>query len=343
MPAKYGNATRLLNSRALLSPALAFAILVLLLSLLWSITLGAADINRATVFAALLDFDESAFEHLIIRTVRLPRVLGGFMVGLALAVAGAIMQALTRNPLADSGILGINAGAAFAVVVTVFLLRESSLGAYAIAGMVGAAAAGALVYGLGSAGRGGPTPLRLTLAGVIVTAFLSALTTLILISDRETLDQIRFWTAGSLAGRDMPLFRQLAPIIGLGIVGSVLLGRQITTISLGEDVAKGLGQNTVVVKILSALIVIVLAGGAVALAGPIGFVGLVAPHIARFLVGADYRWIIPFAGVIGAIMVVAADVAARIVLRPQELPVGVLMALIGAPFFIYLARWRVRR
>lgn len=185
--------------------------------------------------------------------------------------------------------------------------------------------------------------MRLTLAGVIVTAFLSALTTLILISDRETLDQIRFWTAGSLAGRDMPLLRQMAPIITLGIVCSVLLGRQITTISLGEDVAKGLGQNTVVVKIFSALIVIVLAGGAVALAGPIGFVGLVAPHIACFLVGADYRWIIPLAGVIGAVLVVAADVAARIALRPQELPVGVLMALIGAPFFIYLAHWRVRR
>ena len=319
------------------------AVLILLVCLLWSITLGAAEIDRETVFAALLQPDETEFEHLIIQTVRLPRVLAGALVGVALAVTGAIMQALTRNPLADSGILGINAGAAFAVVVIVFLLRVSSLGVYAIAGMLGAAAAGALVYGLGSAGRGGPTPLRLTLAGVIATAFLAALTTLILISDRETLDQIRFWTAGSLAGRDMPLLTQMAPIITFGIVGALLLGLQITTISLGEDVAKGLGQNTVVVKVLSSLIVVMLAGGAVALAGPIGFVGLVAPHIASFIVGPDYRWVIPYSGVLGGVMVLAADVAARIVLRPQEIPVGVMMAMVGAPFFIYLARWRVRR
>lgn len=332
-----------MNNRWLLLPGFIAAALILIACLLWSITHGAADIESATVFAALLQPDDTAFEHLIIQTVRLPRVLAGALVGMALAVAGAIMQALTRNPLADSGILGINAGAAFAVVVTVFLLRASSLGVYAVAGMLGAAAAGALVYGLGSAGRGGPTPWRLTLAGVIVTAFLAALTTLILISDRETLDQIRFWTAGSLAGRDMPLLRQMAPIILVGTVGAVLLGRQITTISLGEDVAKGLGQNTVAIKVLSSLIVVVLAGGAVALAGPIGFVGLVAPHIARFIVGPDYRWVIPYSGTLGAVMVVVADVAARIVLRPQEIPVGVMMALVGAPFFIYLARWRVRR
>ena len=334
---------RVLVHRSHLLSGLLAALLLLLVSLLVSITLGAAEIEADTVFRALLQSDATEFEHLIIREVRLPRVLAGLLAGIALAVAGAIMQALTRNPLADSGILGINAGAAFSVVVALILLRIVSLAVYALAGMLGAALAGALVYALGSAGRGGPTPLRLTLAGVIVTAFLSALTTLILISDRETLEQIRFWTAGSLAGRDWPLLRHIAPIILLGTVGALMLGRQITTISLGDDVAKGLGQNTVAVKAIAALIVVVLAGGAVGLAGPIGFVGLVAPHIARFLVGADYRWIIPFSGLLGAVMVVVADVAARIVLRPQELPVGVLMALIGAPFFIYLARWRVQR
>ncbi len=340
---KTAPSNRALVYRSHLLPGMLAALLLLLVSLLVSITLGAADIEADTVFRALLQFDGTEFEHLIIREVRLPRVLSGALVGIALAIAGAIMQALTRNPLADSGILGINAGAAFAVVLTVFLLRVSSLGAYALAGMLGAAAAGALVYGLGSAGRGGPTPLRLTLAGVIITAFLTALTTLILISDRETLEQIRFWTAGSLAGRDMPLLAQMAPLILFSTVGAVLLGRQITTISLGEDVAKGLGQNTVVIKILAALIVVVLAGGAVAMAGPIGFVGLVAPHIARFIVGPDYRWVIPYSGALGAVMIVVADVTARIILRPQEIPVGVMMALVGAPFFIYLARWRVRR
>ena len=340
---KTATSIRVLVHRSHLLSGLLAALLLLLVSLLVSITLGAAEIEADTVFRALLQFNATEFEHLIIREVRLPRVLAGLLAGIALAVAGAIMQALTRNPLADSGILGINAGAAFSVVVALILLRIVSLAVYALAGMLGAALAGVVVYALGSAGRGGPTPLRLTLAGVIVTAFLSALTTLILISDRETLEQIRFWTAGSLAGRDWPLLRHIAPIILLGTVGALMLGRQITTISLGDDVAKGLGQNTVAVKAIAALIVVVLAGGAVGLAGPIGFVGLVAPHIARFLVGADYRWIIPFSGLLGAVMVVVADVAARIVLRPQELPVGVLMALIGAPFFIYLARWRVQR
>ena len=329
--------------RSRLLPGLLLSLLLLAFSLLGSIMLGAADIASDTVISALTQFNESEFEHLVIRTVRLPRVLAGLLVGMALAVAGAVMQALTRNPLADSGILGINAGAAFAVVVTLFLLRLSSLAVYALAGMVGAAVAGALVYALGSAGRGGPTPLRLTLAGVIVTAFLSALTTLILISDRETLDQIRFWTAGSLAGRDLGLLATIAPVILLGTVGALLLGRQITTMSLGEEVAQGLGQNIVAVKALAALIVVALAGGAVGLAGPIGFVGLVAPHIARMLVGAEYRWIIPWSAALGAIMVIAADVVARIALRPQEIPVGLMMALVGAPFFIYLARWKALR
>ena len=319
------------------------ACVLLIVCLLWSITLGAADIDANIVFDALFRYDNTQFNRLIIQTVRLPRVLAGALVGAALAVAGAIMQGLTRNPLADSGILGINAGAAFAVVLAAWTLGNPPLSTYAVAALTGAAVAAVLVYGLGSVGRGGATPLRLTLAGVILTAFVSAMTTAILIRDQETLDQIRFWTAGSLAGREMPLVIQTVPIIFAGIIGSLLISRQITTISLGEDVAKGLGQNTLVVKIIAAVMVVLLAGGAVSLAGPIGFVGLIIPHIARFVAGVDYRWIIPYSAVLGAVMVTVADVAARIVLRPQELPVGIMMAIVGAPFFIYLARWKVRR
>lgn len=337
------NTTRLLSSRALLLPGLLIFVLLLLFCLLWSITLGAADITPQVVYEALFNFDETQFDHLIIQTVRLPRVLAGVVVGAALAVAGAIMQGLTRNPLADSGILGINAGAAFAVVMTVYLLGNPPLSIYAVAALIGAAVAAVIVYGLGSAGRGGPTPLRLTLAGVILTAFVSSLTTVILIQDQETLDQIRFWTAGSLAGREMPLLAQTAPIILVGILGALLISRQVTTISLGDDVAKGLGQNTLIVKGIAAVIVVLLAGGAVALAGPIGFVGLIIPHVARFMVGVDYRWIIPYSALLGALLVTIADVAARVALRPQELPVGIMMAVVGAPFFIYLARWKVRR
>ncbi|NJL96097.1 MAG: iron ABC transporter permease, partial [Anaerolineae bacterium] len=239
--------------------------------------------------------------------------------------------------------LGINAGAAFAVVMTVYLLGSPSLSIYAVAALIGAAAAAVIVYGLGSMGRGGPTPLRLTLAGVILTAFVSAMTTAILIQDQETLDQIRFWLAGSLAGRKMDLVYQTAPLILSGLVGAVLLSRQITTISLGEDVAKGLGQNVLLVKSLAALMVVLLAGGSVALAGPIGFAGLVIPHVVRFIVGVDYRWVIPYSAVLGAMLVTVADVAARVVIRPQEMPVGIMLALLGAPFFIYLARWKVHR
>lgn len=335
-------ATRILGSRALLLPGLALCFVLLVLAVLWSITVGAADIAPATVYAALFTPDGS-FEHLIIQTVRLPRVLAGVIVGAGLAVAGAVMQGLTRNPLADSGILGINSGAAFAVVLAVFLLGNPPLSVYAVFGFIGAAVAAALVYALGSMGRGGATPLRLTLAGVILSAFVSSFTTAILISDAETLDKIRFWTAGSLAGRELPLLLQTSPYILVGLVGAFLISRQITTISLGEDVAKGLGQSTRRVRGAAAFVVVLLAGGSVALAGPIGFVGLVVPHVARFLVGVDYRWVVPYSALLGAILVTVADAGARVIIRPQELPVGVMMALVGAPFFIWLARWKVKR
>lgn len=304
--------------------------------------LGAAEIDPQTVISAIFEFDETSFDHLVIQTVRLPRVLAGAIVGASLAVAGAIMQGLTRNPLASPGILGINAGAAFAVVLAVFIMGSPPLSAYAIFAMIGATVAAIIVYGLGSMGRGGATPLRLTLAGVILTAFVSAFTTAILIMDQDTLDQIRFWTVGSLAGRDWALLAQTSPYMIVGMIGALLLARQITTISLGEDIAAGLGQNTMIVKGLSAVVVVLLAGGAVSLAGPVGFVGLVAPHIVRFIVGVDYRWILPYSAVIGAILVIGGDMVARVIIRPQELPVGVMMALLGAPFFIYLARWKVK-
>lgn len=336
------NTTRILASRTLLLPGLLICAALVLVCLMWSITLGAADIIPQTVYEALFAFDENNFQHLVIQTVRLPRVLAGALVGAALAAAGALMQGLTRNPLADSGILGINSGAAFAVVLGVFLLGDPPLSTYALFGLIGASVAAALVYTLGSMGRGGATPLKLTLAGVIFTAFISSFTTALLISDQETLDKIRFWTAGSLSGRDMPLLLQTAPYMFVGLIGALLLSRQITTISLGDDVAKGLGQNTVRVKAAAAVLVVLLAGGAVSLAGPIGFVGLVVPHLARFLVGVDYRWVIPYSALIGALLVTVADVGARVILRPQELPVGVMMAFIGAPFFIWLARRQLR-
>lgn len=337
-----GAMTRRPTVRPWLLHGLLLGLLVLLLCALASIAFGAADIHPVKVWAALVAFDGST-EHLIIRTVRVPRALIAAAVGASLAVAGALMQGLTRNPLAAPGILGVNAGAALAVVLAVFLLKAASLALYAWVAFLGAGLAAAAVYLLGSMGRGGATPLKLTVAGAALTALLSSLTTAVLILSQRTLDEIRFWLAGSIAGRDLHLFLQVAPYLAIGLAVALLLGRQITALSLGEDVATGLGQRTARVKAAAAGCVVLLAGGSVAVAGPIGFVGLVIPHVVRFFVGVDYRWILPYAALLGAILLLLADVGARLVIRPQELPVGVVTALLGAPFFIYLAWWKVRR
>nr|WP_049783860.1 iron ABC transporter permease [Acaryochloris marina] len=307
-----------------------------------SVGLGVADISPKTVYEALTAFDGST-DQLIIRTVRIPRSITALLVGGAVAVAGAMMQGLTRNPLADPGILGINAGAALAVVGSVFWLGTTSLSIYAGFALLGAAIAAITVYALGSLGRGGLTPLNLTIAGAAFTALVSSITTGVLILSQRTLEEIRFWLAGSVAGRDLDLVVQVLPYLVVGMVIAMALGKQLTTLSLGEDIAQGLGQNTAWIKVTAAVSIILLAGGSVAIAGPIGFVGLIIPHIVRFWVGVDYRWILPYSAITGAILLLVADIGARLIIQPQELPVGLVMPLVGAPFFIYLTRWQVRR
>ncbi|MFZ5815218.1 MAG: FecCD family ABC transporter permease [Bacillota bacterium] len=307
-----------------------------------SILVGTRNISLPTIYSALIAYDGSP-DQAVILTVRLPRALIAASVGASLAVAGAIMQALTRNPLAAPGIVGINAGAAAAVVSAIFLLGGGSLSLYAWFAFAGAAAAAATVYALGSLGRGGLTPLKLTVAGAALTALLSSFTQGLLVLNERTLEEMRFWLAGSVAGREMSLFLQVSPFIAFGLLTALLLAGQITTLSLGEDVAKGLGQNTAWVKAAAGIIVVVLAGASVAVAGPIGFIGLAVPHIARAMGGTDYRWILPLAAVLGGVLLLLADVAARLVIRPEEVAVGVMTALIGAPFFIYLARRGVRQ
>ncbi|MEM7649085.1 MAG: iron ABC transporter permease [Cyanobacteria bacterium P01_A01_bin.70] len=313
---------------------------LLLGSLLLGILLGAADIDATTVWQAIFQFDGST-EHLIIRTVRLPRALLAVVVGAALAAAGTITQGLTRNPLAAPDILGINVGASLAMVLAIFLGSDSRN--YVWFAFGGAAIAAVTVYWLGSTGRQGLTPLKLVIAGAALTALLHSLTTAVLLLSQQTLEEIRFWLAGSLAGQELADLWPVLPYIALGLAGSLALGRQLTLMSLGEDVAQGLGLQTAGVKIAAAVVVVLLAGSAVALAGPIGFVGLVVPHIIRIGVGMDYRWILPYAMLVGGILLSVADIAARLVIRPQELPVGIMTALIGAPFFIYLARSRIKR
>ncbi|NET07714.1 MAG: iron ABC transporter permease [Symploca sp. SIO2B6] len=330
------------KSSPLLLTGLLVSLLILWLCLMASITLGAADIALGEVYQALRAFDGST-DHLIIRTVRLPRTITAVLVGAALAVAGALMQGITRNPLADPGILGISSGAALAVVVATFVFGTNSLNIYAWLAFLGAGITAITVYFLGSLGRGGLTPLNLTIAGAALTAFISSVTSGILIISQRTLEEIRFWLAGSLAGRDINLLLQVLPYFCIGLLLAFALGKQITTMSLGEDVAKGLGQETVWVKVMAALSIVLLAGASVAIAGPIGFIGLVIPHIVRILVGLDYRWILPYSAILGAVILVVADICARLVIKPQELPVGLMMPLIGAPFFIYLIRSKLKR
>jgi len=313
---------------------------LMILCLMASVRFGAASIGTRDVVMAFVDYGGSE-DDLIIRRLRVPRALIAALVGAALAVAGAIIQGLTRNPLSDPGILGIEGGAALAVVGSVYFLGASSLSTYALFAFAGAAVATVVVYGLGTLG-GGMTPLKLVVAGAALAALLSSLTTAVLIFDQRTLAEIRFWLAGSVAGRDLELLLRVLPYLSVGLILAFALGRQITALTLGEDVATGLGQHTAWVKFLSIVTVVLLAGGAVAVAGPIAFVGLMVPHVARFFVGVDYRWILPYSALFGAVLLVSADIAARLVLRPQEVPVGVMTALVGAPFFIYLTRRRVK-
>jgi iron complex transport system permease protein len=313
---------------------------LLLICLIYSVTLGAKDIPLPTILESFTTFDNS-FDHLVIQTVRLPRSLIAVFIGASLAVSGALMQGLTRNPLAETGILGIEAGAALAVVVALFVFGSSF--PFIGVAFLGAAIAAVLVYFLGTLGRGGATPLNLTIAGAAMSALISSITTAILIASQRTFEEIRFWLAGSLAGRDFNLFLSVLPFIIFGLILAFSLGRQITTINLGDEVAVSLGQDTTRIKILTAISVVVLAGSSVAIAGPIGFVGLIVPHVVRFYIKTDYRWILPYSAILGAIFLLMSDVASRVLLKPQELPVGIMTAIVGSPFFVYLAKSKVKK
>lgn len=195
-----------------------------------------------------------------------------------------------------------------------------------------------LVFAVGSAGKGGAGPIKLALAGVVVAALLSARTSTLLLLNVETMDTMRFWLAGSVTGRGLDVLDVVAPFLLVGTIGCLLLGHQLNVLSMGDDSARALGMRTDYVRIIASCIVVIITGATVAVAGPIGFIGLATPHIARSIVGTDYRWILPYALIIGAILLPAADTVGRLVVQPDELQVGIVTALIGAPFLIYLAR-----
>lgn len=313
------------------------AILLMLLLMCASVILGYTDTSWRTAIESYTNYNGSN-EHIIIQTVRFPRALIASAVGASLAIAGVLMQTLTKNPLASPGIFGINAGAGFAVVVAITVFSVTDLQAFNGLAFLGAAIAAVSVYAIGSFGREGLTPMKLTLAGAAMSAMFSSFTQGLLVVDEAALEQVLFWLAGSVQGRKLETLYSVLPYIGIGWLGAVLISGKMNILSMGEDVAKGLGLNTGLVKVAIGVIVILLAGGSVAVAGPIGFVGIVVPHITRSIIGIDHRWVIPLSAILGAILLLAADIAARYILMPSEVPVGVMTAVIGTPFFIFIAR-----
>lgn len=313
-------------------------IVLLMASFLSSIAFGQTPISFSTAIEAFFNFDEHSTEHIIITTTRVSRAVIATVIGASLALAGALMQALTRNPLASPSIFGINAGAVFFVVLAVTFFSFSSLTQYMWIAFLGAGVAAIMVYLLGSFGRDGLSPIKIVLAGAAITALFMSLTQGLLVINGQNLEGVLFWLAGSVAGRTLDMLEPILPFMIGGWAVALLLGRSVNILASGEDVAKGLGQRTVLVKALMAVVIIVLAGGSVAVGGSIGFIGLITPHIVRGLVGFDYRWVLPYCALYGASLLLLADIAARFIMMPQEVPIGVMTAIIGTPFFIYIAR-----
>ncbi|MET0865822.1 MAG: iron chelate uptake ABC transporter family permease subunit [Nakamurella sp.] len=304
---------------------------------LFSIAVGSRYIPPAEVFQVLLHPDDSQAST-IVHELRVPRTVLGIAVGMALGMAGAVMQALTRNPLADPGLLGVNAGAAVAVVIGISLLGIGSALEYLPFAFAGAAIASIVVYLIGSAGRSGATPVRLALAGVAVTAALTAVIDGMTLLDPATFDKYRYWAVGSLSGRGMDIFWQVLPFIAIGVLLALTLGRSLNAMAMGDDVGRALGANVNRTRVLSGVVVMLLAGAATAAVGPIGFIGLAVPHAARSITGPDNRWVLAYTAVLAPILLLGADIIGRLVVSPAELSVGIVTAIIGAPVFIALVR-----
>ncbi|MFE8696603.1 FecCD family ABC transporter permease [Cytobacillus sp. FJAT-53684] len=333
-----GSAKNVLHSNHLLgSIILLVGSIVLLLSIVTSIHFGAADLSYNTVWKALFAFDSENSSHVIIRELRLPRAIAAVLVGAALAASGSIMQGMTRNPLASPSIMGVTAGSSFLIAIAFAFLPAITYTGMITFSFIGAGLGAILVFGVSSLSKGGVTPVKLALAGSAITSLLSSLSTAIGIKYNVSKD-ISYWYAGGVSGVQMEQLMYVIPFVLGGLILAIFLSRSISILSLGEEIAKGLGQNTNIIKILGILAVLLLTGAAVSIAGMIGFVGLVIPHITRFIVGVDYRWIIPCSAILGGILLIVADIVGRMINAPFETPVGAITAIIGVPFFLYLAR-----
>ncbi|WP_330278084.1 iron ABC transporter permease [Lentzea sp. NBC_00516] len=312
-----------------------------------SLVIGARSLSPAEVWQGLFGDpggDQRLTEiTLIVQTLRIPRTVLALVAGLALGVAGALIQGHTRNPIADTGLLGVNSGASFAVVLSVYLFGLQNPVQYMWFAFLGAAVAGVVVFGLSSLGRGSGNPLTLALAGQGVTVFLAAMTSAVALGDKQTLDVLRFWNAGSVQGVGWNVIVVAAIFVGVGLVLALFNLPVLNLLNLGDDVARGLGVNIAAGRTVGVVAVTLLAGAATAACGPIAFLGLMVAHIARWLTGPDYRWLVPYAGLLGAAVLLVGDIAGRLVVRPAELQAGIVIALIGAPFFavlVWLGKFR---
>ncbi|KRF08575.1 iron ABC transporter permease [Arthrobacter sp. Soil782] len=320
-------------------PKLILAILALGIASAASLAIGARPISMDTLVQALTAFDPANGDHAVVFS-RIPRTIVGLLAGAALGLAGAAMQGVARNPLADPGILGVNSGAALAVVIGIFVFGVTNFTGYIWFAFLGAAVAAVLVYAIASLGRDGATPVKLALAGAALSAGMVSLLNAVLVSSQQTFDTFRFWQVGSVAGRGWDVIVPVLPFLAFGFVLTLLTGKVLNSLSLGDDIARGLGQNVALARALTALGVVVLCGAATAAAGPIGFIGLVIPHVVRSFTGPDYRWILPFSMVLAPVLLLCADILGRVILPPGEVQVGILTAVIGAPVFIWLVRRR---
>ncbi|RKS68169.1 iron complex transport system permease protein [Actinomadura pelletieri DSM 43383] len=316
---------------------------LLAVSVAASLAIGARSLSPGEVWHGLFaapDPDQRLTEiRLIVRTVRVPRTVLAVVAGIALGVGGALIQGCTRNPIADTGLLGVNAGASFGVVSVIALFGFTSPFQYVWFAFMGAAASGVVVFGLASIGRGAGNPLTLVLAGQGVAVFLAAMTTAIALSDRQSLNALRFWNAGTVAGVG---FRVIWPVTAFVVVGLVLALATLPAVNLlnlGDDIARAMGVNIAVSRTVAIVAITLLAGAATAACGPIAFLGLMVAHVARYVTGPDYRWLVPYAGLLGAVVLMVCDIVGRLVVRPGELDAGIVVALVGAPFFAALV-WR---
>ncbi len=317
---------------------LLLALVALALGILLDTSFGLVEMPLDAVWRALT-VDDGSQNRIIIWELRLPRALVAAIVGGNLAVAGAVMQALTRNPLASPSLTGVSAGAGLAVVASLVIDPGRPLWLTPFIAFLGGALGGTVVFTLAT--RSVVTPIRLALAGFATASLLLSLTTGLLILNGAIVGQVYFWLAGGVAGRSWQHVNVIVPWAVIGIAAALLFARQLNILLLGEDVAKGLGLQTGRARAALMVVAILLAAAAVAVAGPIGFVGLISPHVARFLIGSDHRRLLPLAAVFGAALVVWADLVARAVQKPLEIPVGIVIALLGGPFFLFLARRNV--